>query len=104
MMVRGRLRTPPEPSISEVIQNAGGNPNAEVMEPNAIGLITLVNWFTITFNPNASPERPSGELANISMVTIGAQHPMPSPNMKDNNISTAAAWKNGTSIALTAPR
>src|ERR1019366_4978132 len=98
IFVLGWLRKPPVPSISALIQNTGDSPNADATEPNTIGLTTFVREFTVIFNPSASPERPSGALPNISMVTIGPQQPMPSPNTNDIDASIVALLKNGTTV------
>ena len=90
-------------SISAFIQNTGDSPNTDATDPNTIGLTTLVKWFTVIFNPSASPERPSGAFSNICIVTIGPQQPMPSPNTKDINESIAALLKKGITIKLAAP-
>ena len=46
---------------------------------------------------SASPERPSVDCENISIIVTGPIKPRLNPIRKETSASTAALWQNGTS-------
>ena len=99
----GRLSIPPLPISSALIQNMATNPNAEAIEPKAMGATRRVRCSTDMRNPIVSPERPSADLLNISIEIIGCPHPIPRPKPNEIKPSIAALLKNGIMARPAAP-
>src|SRR5262249_35033566 len=68
-----RLRTNrlPEPSIAALSQKTAASPAAEATMPNRTGPVRRVRLSAVSLRPRASPERPSAEFENISIMVTG---------------------------------